>query len=74
MTPFSLPSFIIPLIVIVAGFPFEFYLFRDKVIANLVIDVCLVSLTELIASWNPIHSPILDEMSTRLVKTKRNVF
>ena len=59
--------------VIVAGFPFEFYFLRDKVIANLVIDVCLVSLTELVASWDTKHPPVLNEMRACLVKTKRNI-
>ena len=59
---------------IVAVFPFEFYLLRDKVMANLVVDVGLVGLTELVASWNAEHFSVLDEMGTCLVKTKRNVF
>ena len=59
---------------IIAVFPFEFYFLRDKVMANLVVDVSLVGLAELVASWNAEHFSVFDEMSTCLMKTKRNVF
>ena len=59
---------------IIAVFPFEFYLLRDKVMANLVVDVSLVGLAELVASGDSEHFSVLDEMGTCLVKAKRNVF
>ena len=40
---------------IIAVFPFEFYLFRDKVAANFVVDICFMSLTVLETSLNPVH-------------------
>ena len=59
---------------IIAIFPFESNLLRDKIIANLVVDVGLVGLTELVASEDTEHFPVLDEMGTYLVKAKRNIF
>ena len=59
---------------IIAVFPFESNLLRDKIMANFVVDVGLVGLTELVASGDMEHSSVLDEMGTCLVKTKRNVF
>ena len=59
---------------IIAVFPFEFYLFRDEVTANFVVDVGFVSLAKLIASLNPVHLSVFYKMSTGLVKTEWHVF
>ena len=59
---------------IIAVFPFKSNLLWDKIIANLVVDVGFVGLTELVASRDAEHFPVLDEMGTCLVKAKRNVF
>ena len=62
------------LVVIVAVLPFEFDGFRHKVLVNLVVDVGFVGLAKLIATWNAVHLPVLDEMSTCLVKAEGNIF
>ena len=59
---------------IIAVFPFEFYLFRDEITANFVVDVGFVSLAKLIASLNPVHLSVFYKMSTGLVKTEWHVF
>ena len=61
-------------IVIIAVFPFELHRRGHKVFAYLVVNVCLMGLTQLIAPWHIKHLSILDEMGTRLMKAKGDIF
>ena len=58
---------------IVAVLPFELDGLWNEVLANLVVDVCLVCLTELEASWHTVHLSVLDEACPRLVEAECNV-
>ena len=59
---------------IITVFPFKFYGFRNKVFANFVVDISLVSLTELVAAAHAIQLPVFDEMGTGLVEAKWDIF
>ena len=62
------------LVVIIAVLPFELDGLGNEVLANLVVDVGLVCLTELEAPWHTVHLSILDEACSCLVETKSDVF
>ena len=56
---------------IVTVFPFKLHRLGHKVFAYLVVNVGLMSLTQLVASRHSKHLPILDEMGTCLVSRSK---
>ena len=58
---------------IIAVFPFKSNLLRDKVIANLVVDVGLVRLAELVTTGDAVEAAVLDEKGAGLVETEGDV-
>ena len=58
---------------IITALPLVFHGFRDKVPADLVVDVCLVGLAELVAPSHIEQSAVFDEMGARLMEAERDI-
>ncbi len=58
---------------VIAVFPLEPDRFRHHVLANFVVNVSFVGLTELVAAAHTVHLAVLDEMCARLVETERDI-